>query len=251
MYDDLVKRQRDLNLGTALAWDSYREHRARLTKLIMGHHHPAVGARLVILGAGNCNDVDLRQVGAAYGEVCLVDIDEDALKAAVERQGLSRAPHVRLFGAINLADVEPQTVAKLGHADVVVSAGLLTQLLDAEIERGGAAEELVEVRNAHLRLLARLLSEKGVALLVTDFVSSDTCPALHTVADADLPMLAADLIEAKNFFTGANPFAVEQRLRNDPHLSVRPVGVTLPWRWTLGARVYLVCAVVFEKLAGR
>src|SRR6185295_19591792 len=84
----LVKLQTDFNASSAAAWESYTSQRQRMTELFTGAGHSPAG-RLCVLGAGNCNDLDLPALLGAYREVHLVDLDEEALNRGVARQGLT------------------------------------------------------------------------------------------------------------------------------------------------------------------
>jgi hypothetical protein len=83
----------------------------------------------------------------------------------------------------------------------------------------------------------------GVALLMTDVVSSDTEPALLARAeDDDLGALLEATVRAANIFVGANPFVLERELARRP--GVAEVRRLPPWGWRLGAtRAYLVAAL--------
>ena len=56
--------------------------------------HPA--GRLCVLGAGNCNDLDLRRLSERFDEIHLIDLDPAALGEAVRRQGVEGCANVRL-----------------------------------------------------------------------------------------------------------------------------------------------------------
>ena len=137
-----------------------------------------------------------------------------------------------------------------GPFDVVASVCLLSQLLDAVKLALGEAHShflpLVQaVRGQHLRQAVQLCRPGGRLAIVTDFVSSDTCRELATVAESGLPALAEQLLRAQNFFTGLNPFLLRQLFASDPWLSSRVAQPQLskPWRWHFPTRVYAVCAV--------
>src|SRR6266481_2342634 len=71
------------NLTTRNQWQLYASHRAEIEKLIVPDSR---GQRICVLGAGNCNDLDLKWLSEVYGEVHLVDLDRTALLEAVKRQ---------------------------------------------------------------------------------------------------------------------------------------------------------------------
>src|SRR5687768_987564 len=82
----LGDHQSKMNRTTRGQWDWYARHRAEIEKLIRTDGR---GQRICVLGAGNCNDLDLRWLTEAYREVRLVDIDRGALARAAERQGVT------------------------------------------------------------------------------------------------------------------------------------------------------------------
>src|ERR1700710_1512069 len=97
------------NLTTRNQWQLYASHRAEIEKLIVPESR---GQRICVLGAGNCNDLDLKWLSEVYGEVHLVDLDRRALLEAVKRQG-----------------VEPLRGTILGHAPIDLT-GIASQVAD-------------------------------------------------------------------------------------------------------------------------
>lgn len=249
MTEAVLRHQRELNRGSAGRWGDFASHRRRVTELILGHRTGQPASRLVVLGAGNCNDLELGRLLAGFGTVDLVDIDADALTGAVARQRVAPGARLRLHGGVDLAAAAPDRLGPLSQADVVVSTTLLTQLIDVAAAAGATGPALLTVRDEHLRLITGLLAPRGVGMLVTDVVSSDTCPPLRGAGADSLGPLLADCLNTGNFFTGANPFAIERRLRTDADLGLDRVGMTPPWRWDLGERTYLVSALAFRKQA--
>lgn len=276
--------QRHRNQKTRGCWELYAEHRRRVTELLLGHcpeEEEALGGdlptpRLCVLGAGNCNDLDLPQLLARFGEIHLVDLDGEALSAGVAAQHLDADSRVALHSGIDLTGLN----ARLSHwshdqppppseieallattasatplplkwpFETVASVCLLSQLLEAvNLTLGETHSQylpLVQaVRARHLRQAVSLCRPGGQLVLVTDFVSSDTCPELATVAEAQLPALAEQLVLAQNFFTGLNPFLLRQLFASDPWLAPRITQPRLfpPWRWHFPTRSYAVCAI--------
>ncbi|GAA3350288.1 hypothetical protein GCM10020358_75610 [Amorphoplanes nipponensis] len=249
MTGAVLRRQRELNLGSAGLWDGFAEHRRRVTGLILAHRTGRPASRLVVLGAGNGNDLELGRLLTAFAAVDLVDIDADALAGAVARQRITPGARLRLHGGVDLTEATPEQLRRLSQADVVVSTTLLTQLIDFAAADGATGPELLAVRDRHLRLISDLVMPRGTGVLVTDVVSSDTCPPLRGTGIDGLGPLLAECVNAGNFFTGANPFAIERRLRADPELPLDRIGMAPPWRWDLGERSYLVSALAFRKQA--
>src|SRR4051794_31679277 len=78
----MVEMERWRNSSTRLDFDSYARHRAHQMALVAGWG----GERLAVLGAGNCNDLDLTTLASSFRELHLFDIDGQALTEACERQ---------------------------------------------------------------------------------------------------------------------------------------------------------------------
>jgi hypothetical protein len=233
------RHQRELNLGSAGRWDDFAAHRRRVTELILGHRTGQPASRLVVLGAGNCNDLELGRLLAGFGTVDLVDIDADALTGAVARQRVAPGARLRLHGGVDLTAAAPGRLGPLSQADVVVSTTLLTQLIDVAAAAGATGPALLTVRDEHLRLITGLLAPRGVGMLVTDVVSSDTCPPLRDAGPDSLGPLLADCVKRREFLHRHQPVrhrtAAQDRRRpgarprrHDAAVAVGPGGAQLP-----------------------
>lgn len=273
--DSIASEQIRRNRAARAAWELYGPHRRRVTDLLAVNCDEP-GRRLCVLGAGNCNDLDLARLLARFEDVHLVDLDGEALADGIARQGLDGSPRIRLHGGVDvtgalplLAELSPATApdddrwpswldravsataAGLpGPFDVVASVGLLTQLIDAVGLTLGTDHprflELVQaVRIRHLRLLLELARPGGAAVLLTEVVSSDTCPELPRIPEAELPQALVRLIGEHNFFTGANPFVLLRLFQTDPVCSQLAAEARLshPWIWQFTHRFYAVCAI--------
>jgi hypothetical protein len=267
----LVQVQRDHNVQTDSGWNLFAEHRRQVTQLLMPGQ-PHGGQRLCVLGAGNCNDIDLAQLTSAYSEVHLVDLDEQALQRALERHPAAAANRICLHGGCDLSGIlEPlsrwspqapahdedvsRTIAQALAAppplkerfSTTASVCLLSQMIHSIVLSLGEdhprfVDLMSAVRLRHLRYLAELTAPGGHILLITDVVSSDSCRQLVDVAPEQVPALIRQLIEHRNFFHGVNPAVIAHILRSDPELAARNSALEFipPWRWNLGPRVYAV-----------
>jgi hypothetical protein len=274
----IVTEQLRRNRQNRDTWDCFADHRRRLTEILRVTGGGRQG-RLCVLGAGNCNDMDLAQLAAGFREVHLVDLDEGALRDGTERQSLAGTPRIWIHGRVDVTGslhalaecsaTAPPTCEALrqwierlwqlpplplpGASDVVASICLLTQLVDAIVMAIGSRHPMftdcvVAVRAQHLNVLLDLTVPGGKIVLVTDFVSSVTAPSLLELAEESLPQAAAEWIRERNFFTGANPYALAARLREDPFRSrVKNVTMLPPWRWDFPDRAYAVTAIVAER----
>jgi len=279
------EQQSTFNAHTRSNWESFENHRANSTKTICDAKERLPLTRseptVAILGAGNGNDLELETIAKSYSKIHLFDFDPMALEH-LKSQQLSNPtvgnsvvvePPVDLSGIADvllelpeeitedwvseLADKARQAEGVLldQQFDVVVSTCLMTQLLLSIVNSLGDGSPyknlmMIAIRDGHLKLMDNLIRSRGAGVLITDFVSSDTLPEL---ANADTPesvlATARKAIDERNFFTGANPWAIKDALAKlideDPF---EPWSIASPWRWQLGeTRSYLVTAISFSK----
>jgi hypothetical protein len=246
-----LQQQRQRNAALQDAWERFAPHRERVMELLMQAAVQRDSPRLALLGVGNGNDVDLKQLLTKYAPIHLTDLDAMAIERGLARQGLSMHPALEVLGGVDLFDARMDG----GGVDVACSLCVLSQLIEqaaSSWEASDIAEQLVAVKAArlrHLQLLTRLLAPGGVAILVTDFVSSDTLPELSKVSSATLPQLLARALREQNFFTGLNPAVMLDQLRSETALKdqVTHVQASAPWTWNLGPRTYGVYAVTWQR----
>lgn len=266
-----VRRNREARRG----WDLYRQHRERVTQSLIATA-PSGAASLCVLGAGNCNDLDLLQLRQHFQSIHLVDLDGEAIAQGCELQGVAVDPAFHQHGGIDVTGVASQmalwtpsqpaatqAVENLvrealtgrldglprGPFDVVASVGLLTQLIEM-VDHALSTRHpqfltlMSAVRLRHLRLLLQLTKPAGRAWLFMEVVSSLTCPELLQTPEADLLPVLQRAIAQQNFFTGANPAVVISQFQSDPELAAQIARLELPapWLWTFFTRTYAVCA---------
>lgn len=270
---DPVRRQIALNRSVAGNWDLFARHRARTTDLIVS----IAGAdplSLCVLGAGNCNDLDLRRLLGTFADVQLVDLDLDAMRAGVRRQTVpvdrirvhrgdlsGVADRLRRWSAspptndeidrwlLALEDDPPPTQAGRVTADVAVSAGLLSQMTGMTIRVLGldhprAVEVALALRDAHLRHLVHLVASPGVGLVITDIASA---PTLDLDEASDIAALTDRLVRSGAVTTGTNPLGIEASLRAHGG-NVSDVRRHDPWTWRVTAtKSQLVTAISFRR----
>jgi hypothetical protein len=271
------------NALSADCWQLYAGHRRSVTELLTGAPVVSSTPTLCVLGAGNCNDLDLRQLVTRFSNLHLVDLDGDSLDRGVARQNLDSASVIHVHGGVDLTGLIsqmdrwkslgsapeqqvrqclqqpvspiPASLAGLtGTMDVVASVCVLSQLVDSVVSVLGQThpcflDMVFFLRREHLRLMLDLLRNGGQGVLITDFVSSDTCPELAHVPPDRLPSLCIELIRQENFFTGLNPFAILNLLREDPVFQdqISDLELSPPWCWRYVTRTYAVAAVSFSK----
>lgn len=226
-----------------------------------------------IVGAGNCQDIDILVLAELFAEIRLIDIDDAAVNLVVSKCPPAVASQIRVFAPIDIAapllsDVaslqlhsespnafltalqSPSPSGKIPVSDVVVSACILSQLIDtaSQIVLPEAPEflSLIQaVRRGHLARLLELTVTGGRTLLVTDLVSSDTVPALHQTPPAELAKLMFECLQTGNFFSGLSPAVMQNDLQTIPAFVQRCASfqVLPPWQWQLGNRSFAVYAV--------
>jgi hypothetical protein len=277
--DRLTLEQRRRNRESDEAWAVYAPHRERVTAILRAALS-GPSQRLCLLGPGNLNDIDLTALMPSLREIVLLDVDDDAPSRGLGRQGWRGDARTRVVAPVDLtgalarlaeivpdrpaddgaivaclqALAEPPDLGLSASCDVAASVGLLTQLIDAVVQTVGDGHPafwtvVAALRRQHLRLLLDLVRPGGTAVLVTEVVSSISCPALLEVQEADLPGVLQDAIASRNFFTGTNPAAMQWLLATDPALASRvsEVVLTSPWVWPFGDRSYAVYGVVMRR----
>lgn len=193
------------NFDTRNNYDYYSFHRNKCTNLIL---EQGKNGKILIMGAGNCNDVDLVRLTQTFIEVHLVDLDLPALEYGVSAQlGSSNNLYLHAADVSQVADKldkltkEPFTSrAKRIHEiiktnsfpsipqlkgifDIVVSQCMVSQLVypisnimtcerkQSNINIFAAlARELVV---SHLKEMAAYLLYDGIGIVITDTVQNE------------------------------------------------------------------------------
>jgi hypothetical protein len=270
LLDNRFARSQSINnLQTRDAWERCFSHRRRVTALVTAAAAGANG-RLCVLGAGNCNDLDLKELLKSFAEIHLVDLDREAVEWGIERQQASIGGAVVIHAPYDLTGV----LDRLGSEDVsgllesirrptaglpspfhvVLSAGVLTQMFqsieDVDIPAEATLRLVLAVRCRHLDALLELICSGGASVLISDVVSTTSAPDLAICPEHELAGRLARLIEDRNFFTGANPAAIWQELSGNPLFGDRIAGIEVhdPWLWPVAAsRDYLTWALTLRK----
>jgi hypothetical protein len=267
----LADIHRTSNLQNQGAWERFTDHRLRVTKLVLDL--TPHGGRICVLGAGNINDLDLRACLQRASAVHLVDLDASALEAGLRRQHLSGDPRIVIDAPVDLSGVlhllpEPgnsrggnsletliaalnrhDRLLEADRFDVVVSAGVLTQLcqsvVESALENQHSVKVRVRLRDKHLRDMVSLAWPDGAALLVTDVVPTSTAPQLLNMPEQELEGAMAEAVGDHNFFTGTNPYRISAVLEEDAwfYWRVHRVRMHDPWLWAVTEdRKHLTCA---------
>ena len=271
----LVARQLRLNRETVDNWRLYGSHREAVADLICRPPQPD-SARLCILGAGNCNDLDLARFTGRFAQVDLVDLDRQAMASGVQRQSPSAPGRISLHGGVDLTGIlktlatwdryrptrdsidhcirEARAFACLpvpDRFDVVASMCLLSQIIESIVSMTGPGAvplELVRaLRQRHLRLLAELLLPGAVGYLVTDFALEPSGGHPPRKASATSERAPAPSDEA---FLGTSPQELCALVSKDAILrtQVRQLRLSPSWLWRQNPRRTLrVCAIQFQR----
>ena len=273
-WRDLLNQQVRVNAQSKPNRHLFAEHRAQVMRLALAAPAPE-GSSVCVLGAGNGNDLELGPLTQRFARVHLVDIDADATAEYVagspaladrvechlgidlsglvgtEDAGNGRTPMEPLS-----AQARAQIARELGGPNhgVVLSTTLLTQLVDSALTAGSSPPNdlriALGIREFHLRLMLDLLRPGGTGVLICDLVSSDTWEFLLSDEAEVSADLMGDLVEAGNFFTGANPYAILNWMAADPVFvdQAHDYRCFAPWRWRISdRRAYLVYAISFTR----
>ncbi|MGB4741308.1 MAG: hypothetical protein WBH50_24175, partial [Fuerstiella sp.] len=271
---------------TAGLTDSYQRHREMVMQLISSTVKDLLGtsgekcSSLVLLGAGNCMDVDLPKLTELFKMIHLVDLDSAAAVTAVERSE-GNADQFKIHAPVDIAEPllsltsrdlraeednreqcikvlqalsAENAVHEIPEADVVISLCVFTQMIDclcSLIPEGHPTftNALKAIRIGHLRRMLSMLRPGGVAIFVTDTASSKTAPILHKATDATIAEIVKQLVVDKNFYSGTNPamlladLNVLSRLPNGPDT----VHTTDPWIWHIDERALATYAFRIQK----
>lgn len=269
---DLLKHHRYNNRTTTEGWERFADHRARLSELVLA----AGGSTLAVLGAGNCNDLDLVRLAAAFEAIHLLDLDEEAVRRARDRQpgavaaklvldapidlsgAFAELPGLRgktvstaQLGALSRTAVENVTAALPERFDTVLSACLLSQIMYSCYVALGSHPQLAQIGSAlavaHLRALLALTRPGGRVLFVTDTVSSQTYPLRERWGEQSPLALLAHLDQTNNALSGTAISFVRQVLAIEASALVKPPRVVEPWLWQVHKDVaLLVYALVLQ-----
>jgi len=268
----LVDYHRKNNQATQARWDDFSEHRLRVTALAL----EPPGQTLAVLGAGNCNDLDLPALAARFREIHLVDLDEEAVLKARDRQPQDVQARLVVHAPVDLSGAfdrlaafkaKPATPAEQarltanavqkilqalpGSFDVVLSACMLSQLMHScYIALGLQHPQLhlmaTALAVAHLRSLAAMTAPGGTALLVTDTISSETYALEELWGDRPPLQLLDEIYRADRVLTGTGPSFLRKILRDEP-LATAPRLVE-PWLWRFTEEMtFLVYALVYQR----
>lgn len=272
-------RQRYFNRASQPSWREFAAHREQITSRLEAAS--ADSRSLCVLGAGNCNDLDLVRLAARFDSVRLVDLDAEAMQAGVANQfqlagvpqgkvdftacdltgamelchEIAQAPSGEAFARLRGTLSQLPAVRQLGtQFSTVASTCLLSQLILILQRATGASHPEFQslaalIRLQHLRTLGELTAPGGTAILFADFVSSETHPEILAAPTGALPGIMEKVLREQACFPGMNPHVL-LRVLGEPPLSAYwegPAEMSAPWVWNLGPRSYLVTAITCRR----
>ncbi len=86
------------------AWEDWAVYRSQLTDIILGQEPKSV----MIVGAGRCNDIDLEKLAVPTDKVICVDVDDEAMKKAVESlpEGLRKKVECKSISLTGISEAD-------------------------------------------------------------------------------------------------------------------------------------------------
>ena len=250
-------------------WELYAAHREVFTRVVLSASG-STGGRLCVLGAGKCNDLDLRRLGEAFRELHLVDLEPRLLASAIAREAPELRKRLIPHAPVDLSVVTAKRVSKWqrrspssaelaelsdatrqsllarlpGPFDVVVSACVLTQLGFALASSFSDQHPLLGplrlcIARTHLQTLVELAEPSGSALFVSDLASSTHYPLDTLPEGTSLDDVQRDIVAKRAFYHLARPDMVRDLLEEAaPERKLTPLS---PWLWSgPQSRSYLV-----------
>lgn len=97
------------NMNKDELWNNWKEHRSRICKMIEYNiflKENVTNKSIAILGAGQCNDIDLNFLLKYAENITLFDIDVDACQVGIERQNLSNNPNIKIHKAFDFIGLD-------------------------------------------------------------------------------------------------------------------------------------------------
>jgi hypothetical protein len=277
----IFDHHRNNNRASAGGWDAFHEHRERLTGLLDAEG--GADQRLALIGAGNCNDVDLDRLAPRWQTIHLIDLDSEAVTRGVSRQSAAvqaklvvHAPidvsgvyddlprmRARTLPAAELAALPDRAVTRAlaalpddaGRFDTVVSACCLSQIMHSCFLGLGQHAQLdvvaAALARAHLRTLLSFVRPGGRVVLVSDMVSSETYPVEELWGTRSGDELIAEVERAGNFLSGTARTFIRRLCVTDAAvaaLAAGPPTAPPPWLWRLGGDLaFIVYALVLTR----
>lgn len=178
-------------------WEGYRDQIRQVIEQALEHNQRKTGhGHILLLGAGNGNDVPISYIESVFEQITIVDIDEQALdrflaksahpekyqKAVIDLTGLGQEVSSLSELKEKITALTPKVDFSALNApfDVVMNLCFTTQLISAFFYReknkvsytpefGAELDRLIEKIHIHLfESLKELLTESGLIIHLTD-----------------------------------------------------------------------------------
>lgn len=173
-------------------WNRWKQHRENIGTAL---ERCGEAEKVVILGAGRCEDLDLKHILKSFGHITLVDYDFESMKKALDRQMISEgeAERITLVGELEFTglydeeflsydgdDIEyfDEMVMKSGSSmpdilgrekyDLVISGAVHSQLIMPYVELAKNHEQgsdLMGKAGMYANILAEKYNENMMSLL--------------------------------------------------------------------------------------
>lgn len=260
-------------------WEAFASHRQSVTEFLI-----SVATRpdssLCVWGAGRTTDLDLISLLKHYGQIDLLDLNEEITSQALVQRGFDEHANVRVLPATDISglnehwdriralpnDLKVAEIARvcsetrldMGSYDVVASTCLMSQILRHAVGHLNLASEasyrspalfaaLKLIREKHIELMLEHTSPGGVSLLITDLTSDDALPRMLDEG-VDLQQLVSTEVMKGNHFHGVNPKSIAESFRSPRFAnSIRAMKVSSPWIWDSIETKYLCLAFRCQK----
>ena len=267
------------NADSRNSWEVFTPHRKQVMSLLLHQSLTNLGS-ICLLGSGNCNDVDLKELLTAYDEVTLIDLDPVALQFGIGQQKvkghsrLSYHPEIDISGIIpyldkwlkqaptnkekaNCLQAMSQNTSLIpfqNQFDVVVSCCMISQIFHAisltQLSSRDKLQLTKLIRYHHLKQLLDLTPSKGTVILISDMITSDTVPELSDSSFQPSPPFLSKLVKEKQYFSGLNPFAILTEI-NTQFPWVKETSLSPPWIWPFHKeKSFLAYAIHMKKGIG-
>jgi hypothetical protein len=265
------REQAVFNAAGPANWETFAEHRARVTGLLRAVQR---GEGLCVLGAGNGDDLDLAALVREFGLVHLVDLDGAALARARERVPGGLRQRVILHGDVELTglldDIErwgedddrlagvaagaaAAIAARLGRTfDVVLSSCVLSQLCApftrVLARRAREWQALMRlVGRTHLELMSLLLRPGGNGVALGDVYYGPARERLGQVPTWETLDWQVVLELRSGVMRLRDPDFLAELLAGPPLRDrIAQARLSEPWLWHVEEAAMLVYAVIFQ-----
>jgi hypothetical protein len=288
LHEQLRQMHFQRNRETADLFQRYSHHRQMVTGLLLDAASKHSGLAVLGAGNSNDLDlsqlqqhfsrillVDLDELALREG-LRRQQSSQDVNQSGDRKSNIELLPDIDLAGIMRLIPKEATTplmpdqaddlstaiearqsqsgVALPDRFDVVASTCLLSQVADTLIHLLGADHPrllsvILAIRREHFRLLLESTLPGGTAILINDFVSSDTWPGLaqtpeHLFQDECIKQLAL-----QNFFNGMNPLRFQYVPSESPSIANLCADIQLSafWVWQMRVKAFAVCACIMRR----